>query len=66
VVWKDRRNPDDNPLYIELYDHETDPAETTNIADEEPSLVTELLTRFDAGWKGSLASSSRQRCQVRR
>jgi len=54
VVWKDRRQPEKKPVIIELYDHKTDPEETTNIAEDEPALVTKLLTQFNAGWKGSL------------
>ena len=55
VAWKDRTDPKAEPLFIELFDHKTDPSETTNIADNNPKLVTELLAQLNAGWKGSLA-----------
>jgi iduronate 2-sulfatase len=54
VAWKDRRHPDAEPIFVELYDHRTDPAETNNIAAGQPALVSRLLAQFDAGWKGSL------------
>jgi len=55
VVWKDRTKKDSEPLFVELYDHETDPHETTNIAEKETKKTAELLALFDKGWKGSLA-----------
>ena len=54
VLWKDRRNMDQEPVFIELYDHKVDPAETINIAADQPELVKELRKQFDAGWRGSL------------
>ncbi|WP_282135535.1 sulfatase [Seonamhaeicola maritimus] len=53
IVWKDHTNPEKEPVFIELYDHNTDPLETKNIAKESPELVTKLMVQFDAGWKGS-------------
>ena len=40
---------------IELYDHQTDPQENTNIAakPEHAALVKELTTKLDAGWKAA-------------
>ena len=38
VVWTDYRNADAEPVFIELYDHRTDPSETTNIADDHPKI----------------------------
>ncbi|MBE0391394.1 arylsulfatase A-like enzyme [Flavobacterium sp. 7E] len=43
VVWKDRRKPNDTPLYVELYDHVKDPNETVNIAKQNPKIVKELI-----------------------
>jgi iduronate 2-sulfatase len=60
VVWKDRRHPHDKPVFVELYDHKTDPAETINIAEREPVLVVRLLAQFDAGWKAGLPESSKE------
>ena len=57
VLWKDRRNADKKPIYIELYDHEADPEETVNIAAQEPELVSVLIDQFDAGWEASLESN---------
>jgi len=54
VVWKDRRNPEAKPIFVELFDHKADPNETKNIAADETELVKELLQQFDAGWEGSL------------
>lgn len=47
VVWKDRRHPNDTPLYIELYDHVKDPNETVNIASQNPKTVKELMVLLD-------------------
>ncbi|TMM53415.1 sulfatase [Maribacter algarum] len=55
VAWKDRTNPDAEPIDVELYDHQTDPAETKNIADKHPELVAELKAQLQAGWRGNLA-----------
>jgi arylsulfatase A-like enzyme len=57
VAWKDRKNPDAKPVYVELYDHQTDPSETRNVADENQELVEQLMLQLQAGWKGSLAKS---------
>lgn len=54
VVWKDVAAPDATPVFIELYDHDNDPVETVNVADQNPNVVARLLTQFNAGWKGSL------------
>lgn len=54
VVWKDRSCPNNKPVFIELYDYQTDPMEKQNIAKKRPALVSKLIARFDAGWKVSL------------
>jgi iduronate 2-sulfatase len=51
VLWKDYRDPGAEALFVELYDHQVDPAETRNIAAQEPELVAKLTARFDAGWQ---------------
>jgi iduronate 2-sulfatase len=53
ISWRDTRNPGAPPLYTELYDHEADPSETTNIAGENPELVKELTEQLDAGWQAA-------------
>jgi arylsulfatase A-like enzyme len=55
VVWKDYTKPESDPLFFELFDHQADPQETVNIADEKPELVKELLVQFNKGWQGNLA-----------
>ncbi|GAL63557.1 choline-sulfatase [Algibacter lectus] len=55
IIWKDYKNPEKEPLFIELYDHENDPAETENIASQNPQVVKELVIQFNKGWKGNLA-----------
>jgi iduronate 2-sulfatase len=41
---------------IELYDHQTDPQENINIANEPANapLVKELTAKLNAGWKAAL------------
>ncbi len=54
VVWRDHRDPKVKPIYVELFDHETDPHETKNIASAHPELVSTLSKQLDAGWKAAL------------
>ena len=54
VLWKDYRHPAAKPVFIELYDHKTDPTETINIAEKTPALVRKLQAQFNAGWEGCL------------
>ncbi len=44
---------------IELYDHEVDPGENTNIAGrpETKALVEQLTAQWRAGWRGALPST---------
>ena len=46
VLWRDRRDPKAEPVFVELYDHRTDPNETNNIADDHPQVITNLRKRF--------------------
>ncbi len=55
IIWKDYKTSEKEPLFIELYDHENDPAETKNIAGQNPQVVKELMIQFNKGWKGNLA-----------
>ena len=59
VVWKDVKNPKSEPVYVELYDHQNDPAESTNIAQQHPDEVKELIATFESGWRGNLPGNSR-------
>ena len=54
VAWKDIARPNAPPIFVELFDHEKDPKETVNIAEENPTLVARLLAQLKSGWKGSL------------
>lgn len=54
VVWRDHRDPKAAPIYVELFDHQTDPAETRNIANDHPDVVDTLRKQLDAGWKEAL------------
>ncbi|MCP5116978.1 MAG: iduronate-2-sulfatase, partial [bacterium] len=51
--WNDTGNPSAAPLYVEIYDHQTDPNETINIAGENPALVSALARQLEAGWKAA-------------
>ncbi|WP_303317311.1 sulfatase [Flavivirga abyssicola] len=54
IIWKDYKNPESEPLFVELFDHQNDPTETKNVAKENPEVVKTLITQFNKGWKGSL------------
>jgi len=54
VLWRDHRDPKAEPLYVELFDHQTDPQETKNVAADNPVLVEQLTQQLNAGWKESL------------
>ncbi|WP_298488178.1 sulfatase [uncultured Maribacter sp.] len=59
IVWKDYTQPEKEPLFVELYDHKTDPKETVNVAKENPELVKKLLIQFNKGWKGNKATGTK-------
>ena len=54
VVWRDHRDQKSTPVFIELFDHQTDPAETKNIANDHPQIVESLYKQFTAGWKAAM------------
>ena len=58
--WVDRKNPS-KVAALELYDHETDPAENVNVADDPrfAKTVEELSALADKGWKGVRADLMR-------
>lgn len=53
VLWKDRRDMDADPLFVELFDHETDPRETRNVAADHLELVQQLIAQHTAGWEAA-------------
>jgi iduronate 2-sulfatase len=54
VVWRDHRDAKAEPIYVELFDHKSDPHETKNVASDNPEIVSELTKQLDAGWKLAL------------
>ena len=54
VLWLDHRNPKADPVFVELYNHETDPLETRNVASVSPGVVKRLTKQFFRGWQASL------------
>lgn len=51
VVWRDHRDAESVPVYVELFDHMRDPQESKNIASENPEIVRKLTAQLKAGWK---------------
>jgi iduronate 2-sulfatase len=51
--WVDRMNSTDVAA-VELYDHQSDPQENTNIANrpENASLLKQLTEQWERGWQG--------------
>ena len=45
VTWLDSRNPKVEPVFVELFDHDKDPKETVNVAEDNPAVVKELLAK---------------------
>lgn len=52
VLWRDQRNPEAKPVFVELFDHEEDPNETINVAESHPEVVSTLSENLAAvlGW----------------
>ncbi|MDF1851939.1 MAG: sulfatase [Verrucomicrobiales bacterium] len=46
VTWLDSRDLDADPVFVELFDHETDPTETKNIAAENAEVVAKLSEKL--------------------
>ncbi len=45
VTWLDSRNPKVEPVFVELFDHDQDPKETVNVAEDNPAVVKELSAK---------------------
>lgn len=54
ALWRDHRDSTAAPIFVELYDHQSDPNETTNIAADHPELVADLIKQHDAGWEAAM------------
>ena len=54
VQWIDQREPQ-QPLALELYDYQSDPLETVNLAvqAQQQPLVDALLMQLRAGWQAA-------------
>ena len=50
VSWQDQRDMKAKPLFVELYDHLTDPLESVNVADKYPHKVAVLSRQLKEGW----------------
>ncbi len=46
VSWLDYRDIDAQPVFTELFDHENDPDETRNVAEENPEVVEKLSKKL--------------------
>ena len=53
VLWRDYRDPERPPVFVELYDHQNDPSETRNVAVGNPQVVKRLTAQFNQGWQFS-------------
>ena len=42
VLWRDQRDPEAEPVFVELFDHQEDPGETVNVANSHPEVVSQL------------------------
>ncbi len=54
VVWRDHRNAEAEPIFVELFDHKVDPQETKNVAGDHPKVVNSLMDQLNKGWKAAL------------
>jgi iduronate 2-sulfatase len=56
VLWLDYRAPREEPIAVELYDHENDPKENVNLANRPDcaGLVERLTAQFWRGWQAAL------------
>ncbi|MFP6893109.1 MAG: sulfatase [Opitutales bacterium] len=59
VSWQDHRDMKAEPLFIELYDHQTDPQETVNVAVNHPRKVQALLKQLKEGWIGNIPKAGK-------
>ena len=48
VEWRDYRNKDAAPVFVELYDHQNDPSETVNVVARHPEIVRRMSKQLSA------------------
>ena len=60
IVWKDRTNKDVEPVFLELYDHKTDPHEWHNLASSPEHLAAkqQLARWLPQEWAPTAATKS--------
>jgi len=46
ATWLDSRDLSADPVFVELYDHDTDPNETVNVAADHPEVVKSLSSEL--------------------
>ena len=46
VQWSDQRDRSAEPLFTELFDHESDPSETVNVANQYPDVVESMTAQL--------------------
>ncbi|KMT64487.1 iduronate-2-sulfatase [Catenovulum maritimum] len=46
IAWLDTKNLSQKAIYIELYDHQVDPHETVNVAEQNPEIVKALVAKL--------------------
>ncbi|MEO0414230.1 MAG: iduronate-2-sulfatase, partial [Verrucomicrobiota bacterium] len=46
ITWVDYRDKTKDPLFVELYDHDTDPGETVNVAKNHPDKIKWLTKQL--------------------
>lgn len=51
VLWKDHRDPEAQPVFVELFDHEDDPQEQVNVAAANPEVVERLSEQLEEALK---------------
>lgn len=51
VEWRDRRDNTATPVFVELYNHQTDPCETVNVGQLNPEVVTSLSAQLHSRLK---------------
>lgn len=56
TLWRDSTDANVEPVFVELFDHENDPHETKNVADQFPQLVQNLSRKFVGKWSTGVSA----------